>query len=108
MLVYSNIFQPRNDWGVTSMQCRKPVYNGMLISNIAHIINEETGINPLKEIKSHFREDVESRQLFTTMVKLHTSKTLQQIGDIVGGKSHSTIISSLKTVNNLYETNKEY
>lgn len=80
----------------------------MLIANIRHIVNNETGIDPLSNTNSHLRINSMPRQLFATMVKLHTSKTLQEIADITGNKVHSTIISSIKTVNNLCDTDKSF
>lgn len=67
----------------------------------------EININQI-ESKTRIRKIVQARQLIMFFTKKFTSLTLVKIGKKIGGKEHSTVLYSLRTVKNLSETNKLY
>jgi hypothetical protein len=56
---------------------------------------------------SRKRKYTEPRQLSHYFLKLETTLTLQEIGD-TSNRHYSTVLHSLKSINNLYETNKRF
>ena len=54
------------------------------------------------------REIVEARQVAAHLLKSNTNLSLQAIGKLLGDRNHATIVHSIKEVNNLLETNKEF
>ncbi|GAA5221412.1 chromosomal replication initiator protein DnaA [Membranihabitans marinus] len=56
--------------------------------------------------KSRKRNIVIARQLSMYFAKKHTNKSLKTIGDTFGGRDHSTVIYSCKTVKDLMDTDK--
>jgi hypothetical protein len=85
------------------------------MNEITRIINEICSIDgiprELLSSKSRKREIVECRQkimFFAWKYKRIVKLSLQGIGDLAGGKDHSTVLHSVKTVNNLYDTDREY
>ena len=54
------------------------------------------------------REYVEPRQIAHKILKGSTNMPLEQIGLMVGRKGHATVLYSIRSVNNLYETDPEY
>jgi len=55
-------------------------------------------------IKSRKREIVSSRQLAMYYLCKHTKMTLAQIGGLLGGKDHATVLHAEKTITSLLET----
>ena len=53
------------------------------------------------------RQVVLARQISMFLVKQHTNNSLKNIGKLFGGRDHSTVIYSLKTVEDLMDTNDE-
>lgn len=53
------------------------------------------------------RQVVLARQISMFLVKQHTEKSLKAIGQMFGGRDHSTVLYSIKTVRDLIETNDE-
>lgn len=60
----------------------------------------------LLQSKSRKRNIVIARQLSMYFAKKHTNKSLKTIGDTFGGRDHSTVIYSCKTVKDLMDTDK--
>ena len=58
--------------------------------------------------KSRRTLDVEIRQFTAYILKNIKNISMQEIAKIMGKKSHSTIIHSIKSVNNQLETDKKY
>ena len=57
--------------------------------------------------KTRKREIVHARKMFQTMLKEFTLLTLEQIGERTGGFKHDTVLSSLRSIGNLCETDKK-
>jgi len=53
------------------------------------------------------RQVVLARQISMFLVKQHTDQSLKSIGRMFGGRDHSTVLYSIKTVKDLMETNDE-
>ena len=53
------------------------------------------------------RQVVLARQISMFLVKQHTNNSLKNIGKLFGNRDHSTVIYSLKTVEDLMDTNDE-
>lgn len=54
------------------------------------------------------RELAQARQIVMFLAKQHTKSSLSAIGAAVGGRNHSTVLHSCKTVTNLMETDKQF
>ncbi|MFI3305418.1 MAG: chromosomal replication initiator protein DnaA [Rikenellaceae bacterium] len=54
------------------------------------------------------RDLAQARQIVMFLAKQHTKSSLSVIGATVGGRNHSTVLHSCKTVNNLMETDKQF
>jgi hypothetical protein len=107
-MIAPNIFIPRNDWNVRSMFCRKPIrLFGTFEKTLAEEIKNETGVSPLDEPKYRGGKQVQARQLFLVMMTLHTNRTYESIGGMVG-KDHATVNHSIKSVQNWYDTDKRF
>lgn len=63
----------------------------------------------LKEFhsKSHLRNYVEARQIFCYLVRENTSLSLQQIGNLIGGRDHATALWGANKIKDLIEFDKE-
>lgn len=73
--------------------------------HIIEIVCEETGIEYATVLKkSRKREVVITRQLIAFYCKNCTGMSLQSIGEILGGRDHTTVIHSVKTIQNLLDT----
>lgn len=53
------------------------------------------------------RELVWARQLYCYLAKKFTSLSLNQIGEVIGGKDHTTVIHSNTTANNLIKNHAD-
>ncbi|MCL4113871.1 UNVERIFIED_CONTAM: hypothetical protein GTU68_028208 [Idotea baltica] len=75
------------------------------IDNIKQLVSEYLKI-PVDKIqgKTRKREVVMARQLSMYLAKHHTNSSLKAIGDNFGGRDHSTVIYSCKTVEDLIDT----
>ena len=107
MLVYSNIFQPRNDWGVITLRCKSLRYRTAFYVQVAKIIKEVWGTDPLTLKVYQGADEVISRQLFAVMMRKYTKDTLATVGGYLG-KVHSTVYFSAKSVQDMYDTNKTF
>jgi chromosomal replication initiation ATPase DnaA len=60
------------------------------------------------KVKARKREVLELRQIFIWILRHKTSLSLQKIGQICGGRDHSTVINSCRVVDNLMSYDKRY
>jgi len=75
------------------------------IDNIKQLVSDHLKV-PVDKIqgKTRKREVVMARQLSMYLAKHHTNSSLKAIGDNFGGRDHSTVIYSCKTVEDLIDT----
>ncbi|MEL6123587.1 MAG: chromosomal replication initiator protein DnaA [Bacteroidota bacterium] len=75
------------------------------IDKIKQMVSEYLNV-PIEKIqgKTRKREVVMARQLSMYLAKHHTNSSLKTIGDNFGGRDHSTVIYSCKTVEDLLDT----
>lgn len=79
--------------------------NEVNVDFILSIVSEafEISIDQLKS-KSRKRDIVIGRQVAMYLAKKYTDVSLKDLGQVFGGRDHSTVIYSLKTVEDLLET----
>ena len=106
-IVAPNIFRPRIDWNVISFNCKKYHVSDRFVYIISKTVKEETGFDPLCNIRSRKREFVQARQIFSMLLCKHTKRTLDSSGGLIG-KHHATVLHSKKAVQNMIDTDKEF
>ncbi len=75
------------------------------IDNIKQLVSDHLKVSVEKiQGKTRKREVVMARQLSMYLAKHHTNSSLKAIGDNFGGRDHSTVIYSCKTVEDLIDT----
>ena len=75
------------------------------IDNIKQLVSDHLKVSVEKiQGKTRKREVVMARQLSMYLAKRHTNSSLKTIGDNFGGRDHSTVIYSCKTVEDLLDT----
>ncbi|WP_369427766.1 chromosomal replication initiator protein DnaA [Membranihabitans maritimus] len=93
-----------------------------VVQKFVEQISKEVTINSIQELvaghfnigvdhlqsKSRKRNIVTARQLSMYFAKKHTNKSLKTIGETFGGRDHSTVIYSCKTVQDLMDTDKVF
>ena len=81
------------------------VHKGISVENIAKLVAEHFDV-PVEKLSSKTRKRsvVIARQLSMYLAKNYTKSSLKMIGDNFGGKDHSTVIYSIKAVNDLIDT----
>ena len=93
-----------------------------IMKNYVQNANKEITVEYIKEIvaqhytipvenlsaPSRKRHDVEARQLAMYLSKHHTKTSLKGIGEKFGGRDHSTVIHSCKTVQDLMDTDEKF
>jgi len=79
------------------------------VHNIAKLVAEHFDV-PLEKLnsKTRKRDIVIARQLSMFLAKNYTESSLKTIGHNFGGKDHSTVIYSIKTVQNLMDTDEVF
>lgn len=60
------------------------------------------------QTKTRKREIVQARQIAMFFSKNLTKSSLANIGMLIGGKDHATVLHACKTVNNLMDTDKQF
>ncbi len=92
-----------------------------VLRNFVNEINKEVTPEVIqKTVADYFSLDVEklqsstrvrqvvmARQISMFLVKNYTDKSLKAIGSLFGGRDHSTVLYSIKTVQDLMETDEE-
>ncbi len=83
----------------------KEVNKEITVENIKNLVADHFKI-PLDKLqgKTRKREVVIARQLSMYLAKNHTTNSLKTIGDQFGGRDHSTVIYSCRTVQDLMDT----
>lgn len=78
-------------------------------STILESIIEQTGV-PLRNITSQSRKAVfvEARHIAAGLLREHTNLTLKEIGTLIGGRDHSTMLYSIKTYNRFMDIDKTF
>ncbi len=79
--------------------------SGLTVDNIKKLVADHFSL-PIEKLhaKTRKREVVIARQLSMYLAKNHTKDSLKQIGANFGGRDHSTVIYSCKTVQDLMDT----
>ena len=87
----------------------KEVQEEITIEFIQHLVSDyfKLTIEDLKSA-SRKREVVQARQISMYFAKNHTSNTLKAIGKSFGGRDHSTVLHSCRTVNDLMTTDRRF
>jgi chromosomal replication initiator protein len=76
---------------------------------IFEIVGREYGLTKEEIIsRSRKRECVESRHLIAYIIKRKTRFSLKNIGERLGGRDHTTIIHSVRTFEDLFETDSVF
>jgi chromosomal replication initiator protein len=76
---------------------------------IFEIVGRDYGLTKEQIIsRSRKRECVESRHLIAYIIKRKTRFSLAKIGEMVGGKDHTTIIHSIRTFEDLFGTDSVF
>jgi len=89
------------------------------ITSEGHIVDDNTKtlkeICDLWEVKAidvfssfRYRAAVEARQVLMFSLKYELGLTLEQIGELVSGRDHSTVSHSIMKVNELASVDKDY
>jgi chromosomal replication initiator protein len=75
------------------------------VESIKHLVAKHFNM-PVEKLhsKTRLREVVMARQLSMYLAKNYTNSSLKSIGDSFGGRDHSTVIHSLKAVQDLMDT----
>jgi chromosomal replication initiator protein len=75
------------------------------VENIKQLVARHFNL-PVEKLhsKTRMREVVMARQLSMYLAKNYTNSSLKAIGDSFGGRDHSTVIHSLKTVQDIMDT----
>lgn len=92
-----------------SAYINKEVYKEKDYNELIKIVHEY--FNVKRNDKSSKRIYVRPRQISCYFMRKyweHYGFSYPKIGDIFGGKDHATIMSSIRTVNNLIETDKDF
>ncbi len=97
-----------------------PLAKEVMKSFVSDIHREVTPEVIQKAVADHFNLEVElvksttrrrqvvlARQISMFLVKQHTNNSLKKIGQLFGNRDHSTVIYSLRTVEDLMDTNDE-
>jgi len=73
------------------------------------IITKETGLSKEDVVSKTRKPDyADARRIFAVIIKSNFKVSLRDIGNILGGRDHATVISSIKKHDELYESNKKY
>jgi hypothetical protein len=91
---------------VITLNC-KSVIDNSISSRLVAIIKKETGCNPLSDIDYRGGKNVHARQLYFTFMVRNTTMTYKAIGEMLN-KDHATVWHSIRSINNLYETDKRF
>jgi chromosomal replication initiation ATPase DnaA len=98
-------FLTKND--IEFLNKNRSYFNKHIAEFIIDFISDAENVNKkLLTSSSRKQEIVTARMLCQYFIKMYTSFTLKQIGEIFGNRQYSTIIHAVKTVNNGLETNR--
>lgn len=78
------------------------------LSNVLEAVVEVTGIYPDAILGLRRNKEIAmARHLFCYVARLHTNASQFAIGEFLGGRHHSTVIHSLKSANDMIDTDYE-
>lgn len=103
--------QDFNDKSNVCISCKNIGYQYEIMDIIIKIICKNSNIdyfNFMDKPKLRKKEYMQIRQKSHYFSKKYTDLTLYKIGKYISNKDHSTVLHSIKTVNNMMETDKEY
>lgn len=85
------------------------VFREVTVDAIKRLVAEEMGITPDKlSAKTRKRDIVIARQMAMYFAKQFTNQSLKSIGEQFGGRDHSTVIYSCKSVEDLSDTDAAF
>jgi chromosomal replication initiator protein len=85
------------------------VYREVTVDAIKRMVSEDMGITPDKlSAKTRKRDIVIARQLAMYFSKIFTNQSLKSIGEQFGGRDHSTVIYSCKSIEDLSDTDPSF
>lgn len=78
------------------------------LSNVLESVVEVSGIysDAILGLRRN-KEIAMARHLFCYLARLHTNSSQEAIGKFLGGRHHSTVIHSIRTANDMLDTNYE-
>ncbi|MBI9052486.1 MAG: hypothetical protein JEY96_01630 [Bacteroidales bacterium] len=95
--------------GLAITASKKKLDSTITTNHIKLLVAEFHGIRSfLIDYKDRKREIVKPRQQAHYFAKLLTKDSLATIGLVIGEKDHATVLHSIKTVNNLKDTDAKY
>jgi len=105
--IHPHVFAGLQRWHKESFLTRRTGFSSDE-ERIIYLVAKSFGIshNDLKS-RSHLRDFTTPRQVAIYFIRKYTSKTQQQVG-IIFSRDHSTIVNSLKVVNNLMDTDAAF
>ena len=78
------------------------------LSNVLESVVEVTGIYPDAILGLRRNKEIAmARHLFCYLARLHTNASQLAIGEFLGGRHHTTVIHSIRTANDMLDTNYE-
>lgn len=117
-MIAPNIFQPRNDWNVSSFRSKKynsgalefeikPAYEPALLTILIDVCKRERVSFDAVMNGSRNREYTEARQIYYKRAREITGQSFKSIGNIVG-KDHATVIYGVSVVETVKEIRDRY
>jgi len=87
----------------------RSTYREISIDYIQKVVCNYFNINvEVIKSKTRKREIVQARQIAMYFAKSFTKSSLVEIGKVMGGKDHATVLHACKMVNNLIDTDKRF
>lgn len=82
---------------------------GMTKQDILEVVAKETLVSTAMVIsKCREKELVDARNIYSKIMKDRYDIPLKEIGNILGGRDHTTIINNIRNFNNLYRYNDAF
>lgn len=106
-MIHSNIFIPRNDWAVKTMNYKK--YSTINLCSIIGEVIDKLNISKADFVsKSRKRELVDARQIYFYRAKRLTNHSLEKIGSKVQNGDHATVIHGIRQVATVPSLRQKY
>lgn len=84
------------------------INNIEIVEKIKEIINENSGVHfSFYSQKSRVRELLNVRQLFHYLCRNYTSLSLKSIGNLTDGRDHTTVLNSIKIIEDILDISKK-
>jgi chromosomal replication initiator protein len=82
---------------------------GMTKMDILQVVANETFVSvDMVTSKCRDKELVDARNIYSKIMKDKFDFPLKEIGNILGGRDHTTIINNIRNFNNLYQYNDAF